>query len=191
MIPELSANDMKMFYRYLDKSTVYFEYGSGGSTYQANLRPNIQKIYTVESDNTWINQLNSLIENNTKITYIYNEMGTKPHTWGYPSGLCLKTDLINYSEHIRNLSDEERSKIDLVMIDGRFRVACCLKCFDIINDECYIIFDDFLNRKNYHIILVYYEIVEKTEDKRMVVLRKKNNVSIPDELIKKYELIPD
>ena len=70
MIPELSANDIKMYYRYLDKATVYFEYGSGGSTYQANLRPNIQKIYTVESDKTWINQLNSLIENNTKITYI-------------------------------------------------------------------------------------------------------------------------
>jgi hypothetical protein len=89
------------------------------------------------------------------------------------------------------LGIEERSKIDLVMIDGRFRVACCLKCFDIINDGCFIAFDDFLNRKKYHIILVYYEIVEKTEDKRMVILRKKKNISIPDELIKKYELIPD
>lgn len=75
MIPELGANDMKMFYRYLDKATVYFEYGSGGSTYQANLRPNIQKIYTVESDKNWLNKLNSVIKNDTKITYIYNEMG--------------------------------------------------------------------------------------------------------------------
>ena len=118
-------------------------------------------------------------------------MGTKPDTWGYPCGHCLKIDLINYSEHMRNLSIEERSKIDLVMIDGRFRVACCLKCFEVINDDCYIIFDDFLHRKKYHIILVYYEIVEKTEDKRMVILRKKKNISIPDELIKNYELIPD
>lgn len=191
MIPELGKNDIKMYYRYLDKATVYFEYGSGGSTYQAILRPNIQKIYTVESDKTWMNKLKSLIENNTKITYIYNEMGTKPHTWGYPSRRCLKSNLINYSEHIRNLSVEERSKIDLVMIDGRFRVACCLKCFEVINDDCYIIFDDFLHRKKYHIILVYYDIIEKTNDKRMVVLRKKNNVSIPADLIRKYELIPD
>ena len=43
MIPELSENDMKMFYKYLDKSTFYFEYWSGGSTYQANFRPNIKK----------------------------------------------------------------------------------------------------------------------------------------------------
>ena len=118
MIPELGANDIKMFYRYLDKATVYFEYGSGGSTYQVSLRPNIQKIYTVESDKTWMNKLNSIIKNNTKITYIYNEMGTKPHTWGYPSRRCLKSNLINYSEHIRNLGIEERSKIDLVMIDA-------------------------------------------------------------------------
>jgi len=191
MIPELGVNDMKMFYRYLDKATIYFEYGSGGSTYQANLRPNIQKIYTVESDKTWMNKLNSVIKNNTKITYIYNEMGTKPHTWGYPCGRCLKTSLANYSEHIRNLTIEERSRINLVMVDGRFRVACCLKCFNVINDDCYVIFDDFLHRKKYHVILDYYDIVEKTEDKRMVVLRKKNNVSIPAELIKKYEMIPD
>ena len=191
MIPELSANDMKMFYRYLDKSTVYFEYGSGGSTYQANLRPNIQKIYTVESDKTWMNKLKSCIKDDSKITYIYSEMGTKPRTWGYPSKSCDQSNLINYSEHICNLSVEERSKIDLVMVDGRFRVACCLKCFEVINDECYIAFDDFLNRKNYHIVLNYYDIVEKTENKRMVILRKKKNISIPTDLIKNYELIPD
>ena len=110
-----------------------------------------------------MNKLNSLIENNTKIVYIYNEMGTIPKTWWYPSVVCLKSNLINYSNHIHNLSIKERSKIDLVMIDVRFRVACCLKCFDIINDDCYIIFDDFLHRKNYHVILDYYDIIDKTE----------------------------
>jgi len=73
----------------------------------------------------------------------------------------------------------------------RIRVAYFLNCFEVINNDCYVIFDDFLNRKKYHVILDYYDIVEKTEDNRMVVLRKKNNVSIPDDLIKKYELIPD
>jgi hypothetical protein len=191
MIPELSENDMKMFYKYLDNSTIYFEYGSGGSTYQAYLRQNIKKIYTVESDKTWIEQLKNLIKDDSKITYIFNEMGTHPNTWGYPSKTCNKSNLISYSECIFNLNTEEIKNIDLIMIDGRFRVACCLKFFDVINDNCYIIFDDFLIRKKYHIILDYYKIFENTKDKRMVILRKKKNVSIPIELIKKYELIPD
>ena len=42
------------------------------------------------------------------------------------------------------LSKTEQDSIDLVFIDGRFRVACCLKCYDIINDNCLIGFDDFL-----------------------------------------------
>ncbi len=45
MNPYLSNNDIIMFYKYLDKAKIYFEYGSGGSTYQASIRDNIIKIY--------------------------------------------------------------------------------------------------------------------------------------------------
>ena len=45
-----------MFYKYLDKASHYFEYGSGGSTYQL-IKDNIKKIYSVESDEDWYNKL--------------------------------------------------------------------------------------------------------------------------------------
>jgi len=73
------------------------------------------------------------------------------------------------------------------LIDGRFRVACCLKCFDAIRDDCLIAFDDFLDRRQYHIVLNYYEIVEKTSDNRMVILKKKGGPVDPA-LIAKYEM---
>tara|TARA_Y100000768_G_scaffold388458_1_gene384467 strand:+ start:180 stop:320 length:141 start_codon:yes stop_codon:yes gene_type:complete len=38
MEPHLSINDKKLFYKYLNNINVYFEYGSGGSTYQASIR---------------------------------------------------------------------------------------------------------------------------------------------------------
>ena len=89
-----------------------------------------------------------------------------------------------------DLIDNEKTKdIDLVFIDGRFRVACCLKCYDIIKDSCRIVFDDFLNRPQYHIVLDYFDIVEKTQDNIMVILKKKKNINIPKEIIDKYELI--
>jgi len=190
MEPLLTINDKNMFYTCLDKAKVYFEYGSGGSTYQANIRNNISKIYSVESDIQWINKIKNIIKSN-KIKFFYNEMNTLPNSLGYPGPNSTHIQWINYSNHMSNLTNDEQKNIDLVLIDGRFRVACCLKCFDIISPDCLIAFDDFLNRKQYHVVLDYYNIIEKTKSNRMVILQKKKNVtSIPDDLIKKYELIP-
>ena len=188
MFPHLSKNDEKLFYKYLDKTRVYFEYGSGGSTYQASIRNNIIKLYSVESDKEWYNNLQKKIKTNN-LTYIFNDMGTTPNTWGRPGPNSSNIQQINYSNHIRKLTKQEQESVDLVFIDGRFRVACCLKCFNVIKPGCLIAFDDFLNRPHYHVVLNYYDIVEKTSDNRMVILRKKPGVtSIPEELIKKYEL---
>ncbi len=191
MEPHLSKNDKAMFYKYLNKSKVYFEYGSGGSTYQASIRNNISKIYSVESDKEWHNKMKKIITND-KTQFIYNEMDVKPNTWGNPGPKSTHSQHINYSNHIRNIRKEEQQNIDLVFIDGRFRVACCLKCFDVIQNECLIAFDDFLDRPHYHIVLLYYDIIERTNDNRMVILKKKPNiVSVSEELIKKYEKIKD
>ena len=153
MEPYLAKNDKIMFYKYLNNTKVYFEYGSGGSTYQACIRNNILKIYSVESDKDWHNKLKTHLIKNTKIQYIYNEMNTKPNNWGRPGPNSTKEQQIKYSDQLKLINKVEQQKVDLVFIDGRFRVACCLKCFDIINDNCLIIFDDFLNRKYYHIVL--------------------------------------
>lgn len=189
MEPELSKNDKQMFYKYLNKCKIYFEYGSGGSTYQASIRKNIIKIYSVESDITWMNFLQKRIKSNNVI-YIFNVMNTRPNKWGYPGPNSTQIQRINYSNHMRKLTNTEQKSIDLILIDGRFRVACCLKCFDLIHTECLIAFDDFLNRPYYHVVLDYYDIVEKTTDNRMVILQKKKGIDvIPESLIQKYELI--
>jgi len=189
MEPHLAINDKQMFYKYLDKSKIYFEYGSGGSTYQASIRNNIIKIYSVESDKEWQNILQQKITANN-IIYFFNEMNVQPNTWGHPGPNSTQIQHINYSNYIRKLTETEQKSIDLILIDGRFRVACCLKCFDIINTDCLICFDDFLDRPAYHVVLDYYDIVENTTDNRMVILQKKKSVDfIPEELIQKYELI--
>jgi len=189
--PCLLKNDTLMFYKYLDKASVYFEYGSGGSTYQANIRNNITKIYSVESDIEWSNKLQQQIGYN-KVVYLYIEMDTRPNTWGYPGKNSTHIQWINYSNQLSNLTKDEQGLIDILFIDGRFRVACCLKSFSVISSECVVVFDDFLNRHKYHVVLDYYDILEKTVDERMVILKKKKNIiSIPDDIIKKYEFISD
>ncbi len=189
MDPHLDINDVDMFNKLLDKTTVYFEYGSGGSTYQASIRSNIIKIYTVESDMVWVNKVKDLVKS-TNIIYLINEMDTESNNWGHPGKNATDIQKISYSNQIKNLSNEDQNNIDLVFIDGRFRVACCLKCHNLINNECLIAFDDFLDRPHYHIVLDYFDIIEKTTSGRMVVLKKKLNVCVPQTLIEKYELDP-
>lgn len=188
MRPWVDNNDLKLFYKYLNKSKIYFEYGSGGSTYQASIRKNINKIYSVESDRKWQNILKTKIKK-TNVNYIFNNMNTRPNSLGAPGKNATDIQKIRYSNRIKKLNKNQQRAINMIFIDGRFRVACCLKCFNIINNNCFILFDDFLTRKEYHIVLKYYNIVEKTADNKMVVLKKKKNKMVPIKLIKKYELI--
>lgn len=188
MIPSFAKDDLLMFNKYLNNAKNYFEFGSGGSTYQASIKPNIKLIISVESDKEW----HSIIKNKVKHSnfhFKFIDLKCKPKNWGYPSDLCDKKIYKDYSNVINNIRKETANLLDFILIDGRFRVACALKCHSLINDNCKIIFDDFLDRKQYHIVLNYYDIIDKTINNRMVVLKKKKN-KVPDDIIKKYENIP-
>ena len=188
MEPFLKPNDKKLFYKLLDNCNYYLEYGSGGSTYQAYIRNNIQKIYSIESDIKWHNNIKKNITSD-KINYIYVDMKTLPNNWGYPGEDATNEEKINYSEQIKLLDKNIINKIDLILIDGRFRVACCLKCHEVINNNTLIAFDDFKPRiDQYDEVLNYFDIINTTSDNNMVLLKKKNTV--PKEIIKKYELDP-
>ena len=202
MKPWLGNHDINMYYNILNNAKIYFEFGSGGSTYQAFIRDNIEKIYTVENKKKWQKNVQKQvakylkknkikIPNKNKITYILNKMPLQPKTLGFPSSQATNQQKKNYSDQIIKISEEDKKLIDLVFIDGRFRVACCLKCYNVISDDCLIAFDDFLNRDYYHIVLDYFDVIDSTEDNRMVILKKKQNKEIPNELIEKYELIAD
>ena len=182
-----SQNDLQMFLKYLNKTNYYLEYGCGYSTYQAYITNNIKQIISIESDIEWIDKLKNIVNNYEKITFYHIDMKTLPNTLGNPGPNSNLDDWIRYSDVIKTLDYNLLSKIDLILIDGRFRVACCLKCYNFINDNCLIIFNDFLNRKSYHIVLDYFEIIDKSVDNKMVVLKKKNGNNPPTELIEKYE----
>jgi len=94
-----------------------------------------------------------------------------------------------YSQWSTLVGNTKVDDIDVVLIDGMFRVPCCLKCHDIISDDCLIAFDDFLRRPDYHVVLDYFDVVEHTIDNGMIILKKKKNTSVPIEIIEKYELI--
>ena len=193
MEPHILPKDKELFYRYLDAATNYFEFGSGGSTVQAALRPNIQRLYSVESDVAWHTKVkNSLPSQKEGVQLMLVDLHTNGGNWGHPGRTCTNEEKARYSDSIWAVGMLASQALDLILIDGRFRVACALKCFEVISDTCVVLFDDFLNRPQYHIVLEFYEVVEQTAEKVMAVLRKKAGASAPSsQLILKYELIAD
>lgn len=188
----MSKNKLILFYTYLDNSQKYLEFGCGGSTFQACRKPNIDTIISIESDKDWINTLKKeqTIQHyleNKKLQFRHIEIGTNKSkkTYGYPADNTPRSILKQYPQEVYNI---KMNDIDLILIDGRFRVACALRCFSLINKDCVVLFDDFLSRKFYHVILDYYDISKQADD--MVILKKKDVDNPSEELIMRYEMDP-
>jgi len=87
-IPHLLDADIPMFYKYIDSAKVYLEFGSGGSTYQASLRKNISKIYSVESDPWFIEKMKRLLPHDSNVEFNFCDVNTIQDTWGEPGEGC-------------------------------------------------------------------------------------------------------
>jgi hypothetical protein len=203
MKPDFSDIDFGRFNAKILKCNSYLEFGSGGSTYQFIRRYNGKKIYVIESDLYWINKIEESLGEKIK-NLIYVDINSTPNTFGRPdntpaAGVILpalpaneerKKQWVAYSDAFLKIDLSDLKKIDLILIDGRFRVACCLKLFEYISDECIVMFDDFKYRNWYHECLDYFEIIEECKHRKsdMCFLKKKNVKKPSTELIKKYEI---
>ncbi len=178
------SNDRHMLERYLLESLNYFEWGSGNSTIIAS-KCNLEQCFSVETDKKYMEDVKKSVEDN--VTFLYVEMGTKPYTWGYPSGECNFKAKQSYTSQLTNQLLDVGKHFDLVLIDGRFRVACCLKSFSHLNKKSIILFDDFRGRSYYHDVLDYYNILETGQ--QMYALVKKPGIQPPSSnMIQKFEV---
>jgi hypothetical protein len=183
----------------LQQSRKYLEYGSGGSTYLA-ARHRVPFI-SIESDGFFLNAVRAKIAgdqllNEAEQTYHHAEIGLtgplgKPVIVGKPSARRL--------EAFRKYSDPPAVCLsgtfvpDLILVDGRFRVACALKILKVLANERHwtLVVDDYVNRPRYHVIANYARLERCVG--RMAVFTGVR-VFQPDDLdalIRHYETIPD
>ena len=175
--------------KYLQKlfksSKIILEYGSGNSTLYANKINKI--IFSVESDKGFYEYLkHKIITKN----YYFVDFGLV-HFYSVPffenfRKEYLKKKSKEYSKKILTDLKKNKSFPDLILIDGRYRVLCALQIYKFIKKnklfKTKIIFDDYKNRKQYHIVKKFYK-VKIFED--MALLRfKKTSINV-DNLIKK------
>jgi len=173
----MTENEQKLFLEYISGAKVYLEFGSGGSTV-ATLMHSTAQVYSVEASSEWICSLRKkfeIIEKSEKegrLQLIYADIGNVGN-WSYPVKEEIETNkekFSNYHKHIFSQHPQIK-QADIVLIDGRFRVACCLQILLEMSKNTTIIIHDYWVRPEYHILKKYVTYIDGV-DKSMVCKRK-------------------
>lgn len=145
---------------FLNSNTRYFEWGSGFTTRAAD---NItMRVTSVEGSREWYRTMKAhAFSNRTTLQYI--DIG-ETQAFSHPK------DPTRGSRYIHAINSTQ----DIILIDGRWRVACAVAAFPFLAPRGRLMVHDF-GRKKYHALLKIY--VKETEVDELAILTPKSNVS--------------
>ncbi|MDB4720525.1 hypothetical protein OAF65_02310 [Verrucomicrobiales bacterium] len=179
--------DNDIFYEEIITAKNYLEYGCGQSTYAVSRQLNIKNGYSVDTSNEWLQLCENSI-NDPRFSYIHIDLG---NLGGYGKPISyLRRDY--FKEYIH--ANHKVAEIDLVLIDGRFRVASFFSCYLNLNKGAKIIFDDYTDRPFYHIVEEFVGAPEKINSRQALFVIKEISNELRAELnkcIDKFEYVFD
>lgn len=186
VMPRMSQSEIALFEKHVKQAEAYFEFGSGGSTKLA-ARNNVA-VYGVESDKFWVDTLHKETGELCKVEYV--DIGPTKE-WGYPVDDSHQDKFIDYSEAILKYDQP----FDLILVDGRFRVACTLNAIKHTLEkqkntaDTRIFIHDFWNRSDYHVVLEFLEAVDIVESAGVFRLKQNINKLALDSMLKQYMFV--
>lgn len=127
------------------------EYGSGGSTALASELPG-KVVFSVESDRQWAANLSEWLASRPRPAVVhmhYADIGPTSE-WGYPADEAAKDRWPSYATSVWKRRDFQHP--DVVLIDGRFRVGCFLTVLLRTRRPIEVLFDDYTDRPQYHVV---------------------------------------
>lgn len=144
-MPETERNRLSEAY---GAARSILEYGSGGSTLLACLLS--RRVHSVESDLKWASDIAAVIAANfedAKATVMPVDIGPTG-AWAFPADSSGYAAYSAYPNAAWDRDDFEDP--DLILIDGRFRVACLMTALQRVRRPTRVLFDDYTNRPYYH-----------------------------------------
>jgi len=167
-----------LFGRLIKDSKYYLEFGLGGSTIYA-LKHSRAVIYSVESSLQWIEKMRKyrIIKHFEKNRLFIHYVDIGPvGDLGYPMG----NDFSLYEKYTSEIFEKINiGLIDLVLVDGRFRVACILKLLlegYKVNMGLRCMIHDFWNREDYKTVLEFVDPICSKEN--LVVFKIKEDLDL-------------
>jgi hypothetical protein len=148
------------------------EFGSGGSTIL--FAKSCKSLITVESDFSYALKMKVLCQEWKHVDVLWAYIGPTG-SYGQPVQDSRLTFYKSYSSYFSVFSTNSIRSVDLVFIDGRFRVAVAMKCFLEIDSEFSLVIDDYFSREEYHSIEVFLgPPSEKINDSAVFHVKEKN-----------------
>lgn len=187
--PHLDKKGLAIFEHYVSNATCYLEYGSGASTWHAH-ELGAKHIISVDSSEAWLKTVRNHLKDAKNIDLIYSDIGPVGH-WGKPINDHGIKDYHSYMTSPWRLAHEKHLEVDLIMIDGRFRVACFLYSLLCAKPGTVILFDDYGLRFRYHLVENFCAKVESYG--RLAEFHVKKDYDLPELVahIAKYSIIKD
>tara|TARA_B100000963_G_C22510834_1_gene618278 strand:+ start:257 stop:886 length:630 start_codon:yes stop_codon:yes gene_type:complete len=160
----------------LKKSFFYFEFGSGSSSILAKKLG--KKFISIECDKNFFNFM--VKKKNIKNINFASIGPTLEYSYPlYISKNKAKNYISSIDKHFKT-----NNVPDLILVDGRFRVACCLNLLNFLEKinqkKTVILLDDYSKRSHYRILKSFFLIKEVG---RMAILKPKSKKNFRNHLI--------
>jgi hypothetical protein len=177
-----------LFKEAIEGAEHYFEFGSGGSTVWA-VREGLA-VKGVESDAKWVNALKSKLGKHCQVEAV--DIGPTGE-WGYPLSQEYSDKFPDYSRAIHR----HQTPFDLILVDGRFRVACVISAIQHVLDhqkdpqKARFFIHDFWNRPQYHVVLDFLDIVERVDNAGLFKIKEGVDCMALESLWQEYAKQPE
>jgi hypothetical protein len=162
--PHFDEASTLYFREQLQKARNYLEYGSGGSTILANQM--VTNLVSVDSDASFLADVRRKLETHDRramAKLIHVNIGLTQH-WGMPVFTKPTRRRVRRWEeyakapwrYFRTIGQQP----DLILVDGRFRVACVLESLLSLSplSETQILLDDYVERPEYEVIEQFAQV---------------------------------
>lgn len=148
-VPSMPAAAVARLKELMAASECYLEYGTGGSTFMAS-DLGVPMTVCVESDSGWLSTLESHLEGSPgQRILIHADIGPT-QAWGHPVDDRKWRDWRLYPLGAWDVCRQRSLSPDLILVDGRFRVACFYASLLNAKAGARILFDDYIDRPKYH-----------------------------------------
>lgn len=188
----MTVKELALLQSAMRKSENYLEFGAGNSTCMAIKTINIRNITVVESDSVfWNDQMLTMpsVEKAyeaKRLKFILVDIGVTTH-WGYP----VNTTCINQWAMYHSCAFQTDAPYDLILVDGRFRVACILHACLSCTEGAQILIHDFFNRPVYWVVRPFLKLEEQVDTMGLFSIKKTGNRDLLKEYISIYEHTPE